>query len=141
MQIVIYADGGITPQRAGAGVVIQDGRGDVILIGNRPLPPMTNMQAEYAGLILALELASKCRASAVEIRMDSEIVVNQMVGRFGVNSPRLKPLHVKACELARTLPQVTYTYLPRERNGLADALAAEAAAGRRWRMRGGPCSG
>ncbi len=137
---IVYADGAISPERAGAGVVAQDGRGEVILLANRTLPRLTCNEAEYAALVLALEIAGRQRA-AVEIRMDSEVVVNQMAGRFAVHSAALKPWHLRACSLARALPDVIYTHIPREQNGIADALAAEAVAGRCWRTKGVPCSG
>ncbi len=136
--ILIYADGAITPQRAGAGAVAQDERGHVLALANRTLPSMNCSEAEYAGLILALELGarllSKHGEKAFEVRMDSEVIVSQMTGRFAVNSPKLKPPHRMACELARQIPHLSYKFLPREQNRLADALAAEAAAGRLWKL-------
>jgi len=67
-----------------------------------------------------------------EIRLDSEVVVSQMIGRFSVNSATLKQWHQQACLLARSLTRVRYVHIPRELNGIADALAVEASAGRQW---------
>ena len=132
-RVVIYADGAINPQRAGVGIVMLDERDQVLLLANQTLPAMTSGEAEYAALTLALERAAEQHAVEVEIRLDSEVVVYQMIGRFAVNSARLKPYHQQACALARALPRVRYTHIPREQNSLADALAGEAAAGRLWR--------
>ncbi|MBE2267526.1 MAG: reverse transcriptase-like protein [Anaerolinea sp.] len=129
--LILYADGGLSPDHAGVGVVVIRAR-QIIALANRTLPVMTNNEAEYAGLLLALELAAKLAAERIEIRLDSEVVVGQMTGRSAVNSPKLKPVHTQACVLARGFVRVTYTRVPRERNALADALAAEAAAGRLW---------
>lgn len=137
-QLVIYADGGISPERAGAGVVVQDARGDVILVANRVLQRMTNNEAEYHGLLMALEAALRHPNHAIEIRLDSEVVVYQMLGKFAVRSPALKPLHRRACSLARKVPSITYTHIPREQNLIANALAGEAVAGRRWCSKGLP---
>ncbi len=134
--LVIYADGAISPRAAGAGALATDGNGRVLALACRHLPPMTNNEAEYHGLILALETAAALRASVVEIRLDSEVVVNQMQGDFAVNSPRLKPLHRRACEQARAALRVTYIRIPRGENRLADALAAEGLAGRVWSLEG-----
>lgn len=131
-KVVILADGSIAPECSGAGIVAHDEHGLVLAVSNRTLPKMNNNEAEYAGLILALEWAAAKRYLSVEIRMDSEVVVYQMIGRFAVNSPALKAWHRKACALARTLPQVTYRYIPREQNRLADALAADAVVGKLW---------
>lgn len=138
---VIYADGAISPERAGAGIVMRDENGHVILLANRMLPPLTNNEAEYAALIMALEVAAQQNVNIVELRLDSEVVVNQMAGRFAVNSATLKSWHMQACERARRVPQLTYTHIPRAQNNVAHALAIEAVAGRRWCTKGAPCSG
>ncbi len=135
-QLVIHADGGISPQRAGVGVVVQNERGLVILVANRILQRMTNTEAEYQGLIMALETAARFPAKSVEIRLDSEVVVYQMVGKYAVRSQALKPLHRRACSLARALPAVKYIHVRREYNLIANALAGEAVAGRQWASKG-----
>ena len=134
--LLIYADGSIQPECAGAGIVVLDKWGGVVYIANRTLPPMTNNEAEYAGLVLALEAATALGGQYLEIRLDSEVVVYQMIGRFAVNSSALKRWHQQACMLARRLAKVRYTHIPREQNAVADALATEASAGRKWQMGG-----
>jgi probable phosphoglycerate mutase len=75
---------------------------------------------------LALEAAYRFRPQVLKIFMDSEVVIGQMQGRFGVHSAALKHWHSRACQLARRFRQVFYHYIPREANRLADALANEA---------------
>jgi probable phosphoglycerate mutase len=132
--VTVYTDGSIGSQYSGAGAVVLDAQGAVIRLANRVLPVMTSGEAEYAGLILGLELAIEAGAVVAEMRMDSEVVAYQMSGRYAVNSPRLKLLHWTACDLTRQLVRVNYVYIPREENGLADSLATEASAGRAWRL-------
>ncbi|MFD5639091.1 bifunctional RNase H/acid phosphatase [Streptomyces sp. NPDC127077] len=57
--------------------------------------------------------------------MDSKLVVEQMSGRWKIKHPDMKPLAARA---AAVLPgsQVTYEWMPRERNKHADRLANEA---------------
>jgi ribonuclease HI len=131
-QIRIYTDGAMGREHCGAGVVVTDEASNILQIHSRTLPVMTSNEAEYAGLLLALEIARGLAAQRIEICMDSEVVVNQMTGRFAIRSRKLKPLHQKACELARAVRGVRYRYIPRDRNLLADAVASEAALGRRW---------
>jgi len=57
---------------------------------------------------------------------DSELIVRQMQGSYRVQSPDLKPLHQRAQELARRLPQFSIEHVPREQNRQADRLANEA---------------
>lgn len=134
--LLIFADGSIQRDRAGAGIVALDQWGGVVYMANRSLPPMTNNEAEYAGLVLALEAAAALGGQYLEVRLDSEVVVYQMIGRFAVNSPALRSWHQRACVLARLMTKVRYTHIPREYNAVADALATEASAGRKWQMGG-----
>lgn len=131
--VTLYADGASLPHRAGAGVVLLDRRGDIARLLNRSLPTMTNNEAEYAGLLLALELAQTVGAQFVDVKLDSEVVVFQMIGKAAVNSPTLKTWHSRVCLVALQFQRVRFAHIPRELNALADALAGEAAAGRSWK--------
>lgn len=118
----LAADGSAT----GLGVIVRNARGRILRWVSRRGPGMTNNEAEYAALCLALEVLAAEKSQAVHVYSDSEIVVNQMRGRFRVNSADLRRWHHQACQLARRIPVVTFTHIPRERNRLADALANEA---------------
>ncbi len=133
-RLIVYTDGAISPTRGGAGMVISDEAGRVLALANRALPAITNNEAEYAALILALESVPGLRYETVEIRMDSEIVIGQMTGRFAVNSPALKVWHRKACALVAKVPRLHYQHIPREQNRFADALAADAVLGHLWKL-------
>jgi len=107
--------------------VIRNGQGQVLdWISEATKGRVTCNEAEYAALIRALEAAQAYRPSEVHFYLDSQIVVNQMRGRFAVRSPALRRLNTQARRLARRFRQVTYTHVPRKRNRLADALANEA---------------
>ncbi len=83
----------------------------------------TNNQAEYQALIVGLQKAAEWRPDRVELCLDSQLVVEQLRGRFRVKNPELAPLHRRAQELLRDFPEVTITYVERARNRGADALA------------------
>jgi ribonuclease HI len=58
--------------------------------------------------------------AAVEVRMDSRLVIEQMAGRWKIKHPDMKPLALAA---SRARPaEVTWTWVPREQNKAADAL-------------------
>ena len=126
--LIIYCDGGIGDKRqaSGLGVVIRDPKDDIIALVKRGMPAMTNNEAEYAALVLALQSVQRFKPHTLQIYMDSEIVVGQMIGRFSVRSVALKQWHAQACRLVRQFDTVTFTHIPREQNRLADALANEA---------------
>jgi len=146
-RLVVEADGGSrgNPGPAGYGAVVRDAdTGEVLAERAASLGRATNNVAEYQGLLAGLGAAIELAPAAVEVRMDSKLVIEQMCGRWRVKHPDLQPLHAQARALARELPAVRFGWIPRERNGYADRLANEAmdaaAAGRVWTA-GGPDAG
>lgn len=134
-QLVVEADGGSrgNPGPAGYGAVVRDAAsGEPLVERAEYIGVATNNVAEYRGLIAGLKAARELDPEArVHARMDSKLVVEQMSGRWKIKHPDMKPL---AAEAARIFPsgQVTYEWIPRERNKHADRLANEAMdAGRR----------
>ncbi len=131
--VVVEADGGSrgNPGQAGYGALLKDAEtGEVIAEVARRIGVATNNVAEYSGLIAGLELVAEFTPSAaVEVRMDSKLVVEQMSGRWKIKHPGMRPLAARATELAP--PATTYTWIPREQNQHADRLANEALDGKR----------
>lgn len=120
------ADGGArgNPGPAGYGAVLRDAEtGEVLAERSESIGVATNNVAEYHGLIAGLEAAVEAGAARVEVRMDSKLVVEQMAGRWQIRHAGLRPLAARAAGLARRFDAVTYTWVPRERNRHADALA------------------
>ncbi|SMF33957.1 bifunctional RNase H/acid phosphatase [Streptomyces sp. Amel2xC10] len=128
-EFIVEADGGSrgNPGPAGYGsVVIDAATGETLAERAEFIGVATNNVAEYRGLLAGLRAARELDpAAAVRVRMDSKLVVEQMSGRWKIKHPDMKPL---AAEAARILPagQVTYEWIPRERNKHADRLANEA---------------
>ena len=84
--------------------------------------------AEYLALIEGLEalLDMAMAREAIEIIGDARSVIDQMVGRAGVNSPSTRPLFRKAQRLARRFPRLVWTWTPRRKNRAADLLTRRA---------------
>jgi ribonuclease HI len=78
----VNIDGGArgNPGPAGWGVVVYNAAGDVIAELSGTLPHATNNVAEYGGLLAALDWCVKNGASAVHVRSDSLLLVQQMRG-------------------------------------------------------------
>uniref|UniRef100_A0AAU2JN40 Bifunctional RNase H/acid phosphatase n=1 Tax=Streptomyces sp. NBC_00049 TaxID=2903617 RepID=A0AAU2JN40_9ACTN len=129
VRFVVEADGGSrgNPGPAGYGAVVLDpATGETLAERAESIGVATNNVAEYRGLIAGLKAARDLAPDAqVLVRMDSKLVVEQMSGRWKIKHPDMKPL---AAEAARILPraQVTYEWIPREKNKHADRLANEA---------------
>jgi len=113
---------------SGIAVIVRSRQGQILDAASCFLEGMTNNEAEYEAVILGLELA--CLKALVPARVvlltDSQIVVGQVRGRFAVRDPKLAPRHARAVHLLADLPGAALVHVPRERNRLADALAAEA---------------
>jgi probable phosphoglycerate mutase len=123
---VVEADGGSrgNPGPAGYGAVVLDPDTEQVLAErSEGIGVATNNVAEYRGLIAGLRAAIELGATAVEVRMDSKLVVEQMCGRWQVKHPAMKPLAREAAGLVRELGSVSFGWIPRERNKRADRLA------------------
>ncbi|SCL42510.1 bifunctional RNase H/acid phosphatase [Micromonospora aurantiaca (nom. illeg.)] len=124
--VVIEADGGSrgNPGPAGYGAVVRDPEtGEVLAERSEAIGTATNNVAEYRGLIAGLEAAAELGAAEVEARVDSKLVVEQMCGRWQIKHPGLRPLAAQAAGLVSRFAAVRFTWVPRERNRHADALA------------------
>ncbi len=81
----------------------------------------TNNQAEYRALIAGLEgvlaWARKSkfdpRSVEVELRGDSQLVLNQLSGEWKVKDPDLRRLHSRARSLIDRFGRVEFEYQPR----------------------------
>jgi ribonuclease HI len=127
-RLIVEADGGSrgNPGPAAYGAVVRDAQTWRILAAEGlPIGRATNNVAEYRGLIAGLQMARELDpTAALEVRMDSRLVIEQMAGRWKVKHADMKPL---ALEAARLRPAaVTWTWVPRELNKVADTLVNRA---------------
>ena len=126
--LIVEADGGSrgNPGPAAYGSVVRDGSSGAVLAEIAEyLGETTNNVAEYRGAIAGLRKARELDASAVvEVRLDSKLVVEQMSGRWKIKHPDMRELALTARDIFPP-GQVTYRWVPRKENALADALVNE----------------
>ena len=125
--LIITADGGSrgNPGLAAYGAVVYEGDKVLAEVSGK-IGIATNNVAEYRGLIAGLKAAHEIDPNAqIEVRLDSKLVVEQMSGRWKIKSPDMRDLAVRARQIL-PVGNVTYTWIPREDNKFADALANEA---------------
>jgi ribonuclease HI len=135
VSLVAYIDGGArgNPGPAGFGVRLEQADGTLVQEFSEAIGTATNNVAEYRGLLAALEWAKSNGQSALHVRSDSLLLVQQMLGNYKVKNAGLLPLHAKARTLAREIGRVTFEHVGRAKNAHADRLANAAmdgAAGR-----------
>ena len=125
---VLYTDGGSrgNPGPAGSGFVLFDASGGRVCAAGRFIGEATNNRAEYDGLIQGLWSAVSHGCRRLEVRMDSELIIRQMTGRYRVKNEGLKEPFARAKALAGRMEHVSFVHVPREQNVEADKLANEA---------------
>ena len=123
--ITAYFDGGSrgNPGPAGYGVYIVDEDGTVKAELSGALGVATNNVAEYQGVIAALQWAVDHGVTAIAIKGDSLLIVEQMRGNYKVKNAGLQPLHARARLLAYEIGRVRFEHVRRESNTHADRLA------------------
>ncbi len=121
----LYTDGAArgNPGPAGAGAVLFDGARQVAKLSRFLGGRLTNNEAEYRALILGLEMALAQGASSLEVFMDSELAVNQLLGKYKIKQQHLRALARRVAELARKFESVKFRHVERRLNRQADRLA------------------
>lgn len=128
MEVVLYTDGGTCKTNPGPmayGFVgmhpecshrLFEGCGMVGAMG-------TNNEAEYHALIEALKKAHELGFKRVQVRLDSDLVCNQMQGLYGCKVDNLRRLLRVARSWAKVFDSITFEHVKRAKNKRADELA------------------
>ena len=128
-KIIVYTDGGSrhNPGPSSIGVVIYNLK-DEVMEYSEYLGKATNNEAEYKAVIFALKkiklLVGKknIKDTALEIRSDSKLLVEQMNGRYKILNSNIQPLFLAIWNLKIDFGKVTFISIPREKNKRADSL-------------------
>ncbi len=128
-KLTINTDGGSrgNPGPAAAAAVIQTPSGEVIKL-SKYLGVMTNNQAEYEGVLLALKhiLENLEKYQAVQelhFVLDSELVVRQLTGVYKIKHPSIQTLAKQVRTfLKESGKKATFDHVLREKNKDADFL-------------------
>ena len=109
----VFADGAMIHQETG---VVGEGR------------YMSNNVAEYSGLCAALLwlLEKKLQQCTTKVLSDSRLLVNQMSGIWKSHEGLYTRRYVEAKRLSQEFTKLEFQWIPREQNGLADALSRQA---------------
>ena len=125
MSYTLFTDGASrgNPGPAGAGAVLFDAAGCELAARSLALGHCTNNVAEYRALLLGVQTAVELGCTHLDIRLDSELIVRQLQGRYKVKHELLKPLFEEAHRLLVRLEHWSVSHVPREQNKRADQLA------------------
>jgi len=123
--LIVSCDGAArgNPGPAGFGVHITDDRGTVVGELSGWLGETTNNVAEYTAAREGLRRAAELGAQRVHLRSDSQLLIEQLSGRYKVKAAHLRPLYQDVVAAMAGFDAVTLEHVPRERNRDADRLA------------------
>lgn len=133
-QLIVYCDGGSlgNPGRAAVGVVIKNAQEKIIKKYSKEIGIKTNNQAEYEAVIFALkkikQLFGKDAIGKMEIHIltDSELIVNQLNGKYKIKEKDLIPLFIEIWNLKTDFGKVFFKQVPREKTEEAHRALSEA---------------
>ncbi len=114
--IFTNCDGGArgNPGPGAIGIIIRDGEKILTQYSQKIGKFVTNNIAEYEALIKTLELASRITKEEITCFLDSELVVNQLLGKYRVRNAHLFPLFIKVQKLQENFKAITYKHVSRE---------------------------
>lgn len=134
MNITVHTDGGArgNPGPAGIGVVVDIDGKRVAEFGKR-IGETTNNVAEYTAVIEGLtwlnnsQIIQSTNHPIIQFSIDSNLVVQQLNGKFKVKEPKLRELliHIRVLE-QEVGGTIHYNLIPREKNVRADLLVNQA---------------
>lgn len=125
----LFTDGGSrgNPGQAAIACIIEDPlHGRVLKEYAEVIGIATNNVAEYRALIKGLELARQYLPNRLICHLDSELIVKQLNGEYRIRMPSLQGFVEEIRALTEALPDVVFTFVPREDNFRADALVNHA---------------
>ncbi|MDQ4100954.1 MAG: ribonuclease HI family protein [Thermoproteota archaeon] len=88
----------------------------------------TNNVAEYMALAKALQwlIDNNFSSQKVEVKSDSQLVVNQLLGDYKVKARRIMSLYKEVLLLKNKFQHIQITWIPRDKNKEADKLTNRA---------------
>ncbi|MEK6823921.1 MAG: ribonuclease HI family protein [Nanoarchaeota archaeon] len=114
--IFTNSDGGArgNPGPGAIGIIVREDDKILIKYSQKIGNYVTNNIAEYEALIKALELASQFTKDEVTCILDSELVVNQLLGKYKVRHQNIISLFLKVQKLQENFNKIIYKHVSRE---------------------------
>ena len=115
-------DEDLKPNNAGIGGLINKGD-ELVYSFSENIGIRTNNEAEYSALIKGIKACLDYKIYHINIFSDSELVVNQVNGKYKLKDPKMIKLHAEVAKLCSELESWTISHVPREQNEEADHLS------------------
>lgn len=122
----IYCDGGArgNPGPAASAFIVFSPEGKILAKEGVHIGEATNNVAEYKAIVFALEwLSKKSKEDNILFFLDSQLVVNQLNGKYKIKNKKLLELVFEIKELEKNFSgKIIYKNIPREKNKITDSL-------------------
>ncbi|KAK5774744.1 hypothetical protein PVK06_042600 [Gossypium arboreum] len=116
-------DGASNAVGNGIGAVLVSPNGDYYTFTCKVDFDCTNNMAEYEACIMALRVAIERRIRTLEVYGDSALVIYQLKGEWETRDPKLINYRKVVLGLLEEFDDITFNYIPRDENQMANALA------------------
>lgn len=128
-EITVFVDGGSrgNPGPSGCSCIIKIG--DKTIRANKFLGLGTNNEAEYSGVLLALQKLKEKNITSKKVKFfaDSQLTMKQLAGEWRIKDPRMQNFANQIHSLIRELNlEAEFINIPREQNAEADRLTNNA---------------
>lgn len=125
LSATLWSDGACrgNPGLAGVGAIIKGADGKVLATVSEFIGKTTNNVAEYKALIRGAEAARQAGVTVIEVRADSQLMIEQLKGNYAVKNEGLKVLYKEAKLVLQGFQRVVLQHVPRAENAEADELA------------------
>ena len=126
MVLKIYTDGASrgNPGESGAGAMVYQ-EGIELMEISKYLGKKTNNEAEYLAVLESIKFMIENKYQNAIFYSDSQLLVNQMKGKYKVKAPTIIPIFNEIKALSQNL-DLEFNWIPREENSKADELANRA---------------
>ncbi|XP_021741274.1 uncharacterized protein LOC110707562 isoform X3 [Chenopodium quinoa] len=114
------------PGLSGAGAILRANGGSQVWLLREGVGIATNNVAEYRSVILGLRIALEKGFKHVNVRGDSLLVCNQILGKWKTKNENMANLCKEALQLKKQFQSFTIEQVPREFNSAADSQANRA---------------
>ena len=115
-------DEDLKPNNAGIGGLIKKGD-ELVYSFSENIGIRTNNEAEYSALIQGIKACLDHKIYHINIFSDSELIVNQVNGKYKLKDSKMIKLHAEVTKLCSELESWTISHVPREQNEEADHLS------------------
>ena len=133
-KVKLFTDGGCrgNPGPGAIGFIITDENNNELDSFAECIGDSTSNRAEYIALIKGLDYAAKHTRGTVYCFMDSELVINQMSGKWRLKNDELRALFFKVEEKKQAFKEVIFTHMERTNQQIkkVDRLLKQALEGR-----------